>query len=406
MGTASVALTIDGVKVGESSLSVRPSSSEYVQFPYTFPTEGTHRIACTQGGAWGDQKDVIVSNPSCMLILGAHSGRVWSVAFSPNDRLLASWDDEMVRLWELPAGNPVRSIPYKAYGGRYNLLCFSPDGTLLVLSDHRCHGSRTDSCVQIWEVGTGQLFRTLPTDPAYWSNAFGGGYFVEDAAFSPDGRLLALFGGGAIRLHDVATGRLVRPFEGAEYLPAEPGSPDTKSPEYSGVNDVAFSRDGRRLFYAFLLMDHPELASRSSSTIVVEWDVATGRIVGNTRMPEGTNGCLYFSNDMTEFVSEVSGTAQFWDMGSRSVRQAFQVDLWGVSATALSPDGTVLASSGIHDPRIIKLWDVSTGQLLRTLEGHSDTVWSLAFSSDGGMLASCSSDGTARVWNVDGLRTP
>ncbi len=77
-----------------------------------------------------------------------------------------------------------------------------------------------------------------------------------------------------------------------------------------------------------------------------------------------------------------------------------------VLSVAFSPDGQTLASGSWDNT--IKLWRVDDGQLLRTLEGHADGVTSVAFSPDGQILASGSSDDTIKLWRVgDGqlLRT-
>lgn len=65
---------------------------------------------------------------------------------------------------------------------------------------------------------------------------------------------------------------------------------------------------------------------------------------------------------------------------------------------AFAPDGSWFATSSSHE---IKLWDVATGRLLRTLVGHSDDVLSLDVSSDGRLLASTSSDRTVKIWNTE-----
>jgi WD40 repeat protein len=65
---------------------------------------------------------------------------------------------------------------------------------------------------------------------------------------------------------------------------------------------------------------------------------------------------------------------------------------------AFSSDGKILAT-GDHD-NTIKLWNVETGEEIRTLTGHNNWVYPIAFSPDGKLLASGSSDYSLRVWNV------
>eukprot|EP01051_Picozoa_sp_SAG22_P037261 SAG22_NODE_18498_length_286_cov_0.844920_1_plen_75_part_01 len=65
---------------------------------------------------------------------------------------------------------------------------------------------------------------------------------------------------------------------------------------------------------------------------------------------------------------------------------------------AFDASGGTLAS-GSWD-YTVKLWDVASGECLRTLEGHSDVVNSVAFDASGGTLASGSRDQTVKLWDV------
>jgi WD40 repeat protein len=69
-----------------------------------------------------------------------------------------------------------------------------------------------------------------------------------------------------------------------------------------------------------------------------------------------------------------------------------------VRSVNFSPDGKTLVS-GSGD-NTIKLWNVETGQEIRTLKGHDSYVWSVNFSPDGKTLVSGSGDRTIKLWNL------
>jgi hypothetical protein len=73
-----------------------------------------------------------------------------------------------------------------------------------------------------------------------------------------------------------------------------------------------------------------------------------------------------------------------------------------VHSVAFSPDGGRLATAGSSADAggIVQVWDVSTGDDRGYLQGHSREVHSVAFSADGMLLATGSWDGTARLWNA------
>ena len=75
-----------------------------------------------------------------------------------------------------------------------------------------------------------------------------------------------------------------------------------------------------------------------------------------------------------------------------------------VTSLAFSNDGTLLASVGgeslQYRPGDVKLWDVKSGKLVASLEGHPSNVWAVAFSPDGKTLVTTGYDGKVLVWDT------
>jgi WD40 repeat protein len=67
-------------------------------------------------------------------------------------------------------------------------------------------------------------------------------------------------------------------------------------------------------------------------------------------------------------------------------------------SVAFSPDGCLLASAS--SDFTVRLWDVMNREAVQVLQGHEDGVWSVSFSPDGQLLASGSWDRTVRLWSV------
>ena len=103
-----------------------------------------------------------------------------------------------------------------------------------------------------------------------------------------------------------------------------------------------------------------------------------------------------FSPDAATLASAGRREAKLWDLATGKVRHTLEGHRAEVDSVTFSPDGKTVAS-GCKD-LTIKLWDPQTGALRQTLTGPKNRLESLAFSPDGKILASGSGGPESLVW--------
>ena len=148
---------------------------------------------------------------------------------------------------------------------------------------------------------------------------------------------------------------------------------------------IAFSPDGRLLAVAsgtgIFLYDAADL----SEVRFIATDAAIFRVAF---APDGRLLASGFNDN----------TVRLWDVQTGALLRTLEGHTREVRSVAFAPDGRLLASASWDTT--VRLWDVQTGALLRTLEGHTREVWSVAFAPDGRLLASASGDTTVRLWDA------
>ena len=367
-------------------------------------------------------------------------GRI--AAFSPDGKriVLASYDST-VRIWYIETNKVIRRLEGHTYC--VNSAAFSPDGKQIVTAS-------TDDTARIWDAETGKEVSCL----------VGHTGSVYSAAFSPNGKGIVSAGWDQIvRIWDVETNKVIRKHKGhTHYVNSIAFSPDGEQvisasddntvhiwdvrldPEIeprrfkghtSRVNFTAFSPDGTRI------------ASASDDNTIHIWDVATGREIhkldGHTnrvysivfspdgerivsassdhtvRIWDALSGkeirklnagdvaySVAFSSDGKQIASAPgdgnSNIVQIWDVESGEKIRSFEGRLYHMYFAVFSPDGKQIALT--FDGNTVSLCSIETGKVIRKFEGHTDRVNSAVFSPDGKRIVSASDDKTVRIWDA------
>ncbi|BAG03646.1 hypothetical protein [Microcystis aeruginosa] len=128
---------------------------------------------------------------------------------------------------------------------------------------------------------------------------------------------------------------------------------------------------------------------------LLNWKSERNRLEGHKDFVTSVN----FSPDGKTLVSvSRDNTIKLWNVETgEEIRTLKGHD--GVQSVNFSPDGKTLVSGSWDNT--IKLWNVETGEEIRTLKGHNGPVNSVNFSPDGKTLVSGSGDKTIKLWNVE-----
>jgi WD40 repeat protein len=102
-GTRTIRCEIDGLPIGETTLSLKPDETRTVTFTHTFPRDGSFAIKIATGDD-SSTRTVGVLSPEHIRTLAGHTSYVLSVAFSPDGKILALGSlDGTILLWDVEA---------------------------------------------------------------------------------------------------------------------------------------------------------------------------------------------------------------------------------------------------------------------------------------------------------------
>lgn len=354
--------------------------------------------------------------------LGAFTGNpnvAWAVTFSPDDRLVAAGGaDGTIKVWDSISGEelftlightmPVTSVTFRSS-------CWQDVSTETDRCGYSLLSASLDGTARIWNTGRNQELMTLAVPN------------IDKAVISADGSLLATgFADGSARIWTISS-LLADAFAGTLFNGEKVTSIEVCC-HTGGINQLAFSPDGKLL------------ATASDDHTVKLWDAVTGEEIqtltqhseavvkvsfsddGNVlaTMGEDTNlitwrrtGSGYqllhsagaelrldgfdLDNDGDQIALGLDGFLLVDNIYATETYMAARIANDRIWRITFSPDGKLLATVG--DGPTVDVWEIQTGNRIRTFELRSGQVQALAFSPNGKILAA-GGQGITRLWEV------
>lgn len=306
-----------------------------------------------------------VAEARAVLVITGHTGSVNAVAFSADGaRVATASEDGSVRVWDGATGAPVGSA--LAVGSPVNAVVFTARLNIVTGSD--------DGIVRLWNFDRGEVTAQFNVHDSLPVNAL---------AINAAGEVV-VSGGDDNRavMIDLITSEVKNIFNG-----------------HTGpVRAVAMSGDARRV-----------LTAAADGSIRV-WDATRAEQIQSyaghrPNIRSRTVVGVFGPGELTILSGSADGTMRLWNTLNALTIQEFRLAGSSgtraptINAVALSADGTRALSGDSNDAVI--LWDVATGQAMRTMTGHNGDVQAVAFLPDQTRAISAGADNALILWDLE-----
>jgi WD40 repeat protein len=295
-------------------------------------------------------------------ILRDHKDVAWCVAFAPDGKSLVTCTGNRgavfgdLRGYDLTTGTPVQTfLAREPHGIRW--VAYDPSGKLVATAEY-------DGMVRIRDAATGKVQSAL--------SAHTGG--VQCLKFTRESRSLVTCGKDKKAIvWDLATSKVKTTMV-----------VDT---------DYVYSLD--------VSPDEQTLLTGANEPKATLWDMATGERKRNVPGNKHAIEAVRFSPDGKLYATAGwDGIVNVRDAATGAHRNALGGPSgWGILSLAFTPDSKyLLAGTQIG---ALRLWDVTSGNVLDTMEAHAGNIRAITFSPDGKMMATASHDATVKLWDWD-----
>jgi WD40 repeat protein/serine/threonine protein kinase len=395
--------------------------------------------------ATGTQKNSLqlwnVKSGDCAKQFYGHNGPVLNIAFSPDGTYIVSGsEDKTLKLWDINKELCVKT--FCGHDSSVESVDFSPHGLYIA-------SGCSNGCVKLWDVSTGYSIRTISEHTSS----------VTSIKFSPSGRNLLTAS------RDKTLRYMSLPFKGdkiysstyrREYLIVKPrtveesfqdveafeklmseGEKKVGAGEWKEGHDLfrkaldiqGFSKDGRALSAIYksgeggtregvrslwlfkTFSDSPggvrTIDISDNNLIVYGGSDKTIRVkkleTGETLKNFSDSGEIFkvkISREGKFILSGEDKKFKFRDLPTGKSLKILSENLDFKSLNIFPGSFYAVTGGGMTDSTV-KIWNIESGECLRTIKGHSSAVETVVLSKDGRFLLSGSDDKTLKLWDVE-----
>ncbi|KAK3026765.1 hypothetical protein RJ639_040304 [Escallonia herrerae] len=328
-----------------------------------------------------------------------HDQGISDLAFSSDSRYLATAsDDATVRLWDVSTGSPLKTLA----GHTNYVFCvnYNPQSNMIVSGSF-------DETVRVWDVKTGKCLKVLPahSDP------------VTAVNFNRDGSLIVSSSyDGLCRIWDASTGHCMKTLIDDESPPVSfvKFSPNGKFILVGTLDNTLLNRTSHPLPLSPSTSQPSAVVSPSSpaaavlpSTVVVPNSVATRchRLHGPSAAARPSSPDAAAPSSMVGLPTPSPFVVtRLWNFSTGKFLKTYSGHVnskYCISSTFSVTNGKYIVSGS--EDNCVYLWELQSRKIVQKLEGHTDTVISVACHPTKNMIASgaLGNDKTVKIWSQD-----
>jgi WD40 repeat protein len=318
------------------------------------------------------EKECLNSNPSLIKTIEGHNAWITCLDMTPNGRfIVTSCYDSSIRVWDAKYGKCIKEINPK--GNPVTDINITPDCRLAISSTN--DGS-SNGILQLWDLESGNCLQILRGHTSK----------ISSVSITPDGTLaVSSSSDKTIRVWDLLNGNCVHVLK-------------------DEANSVYITYDGRK-------------AISASGPSIKIWDITKGKLIKCIEAGERS----YFGNKMAAKFDKIKITpdgktavtsnnsfprCMVWDLEKEICLKEVGINGGGNLSITSDAKYAMFAGSGPMPSRNPFVMDLTSGEVIRIFEGHTEGVNDVCISPTNKFGVSVSNDKTIKIWNIEKGNSP